>query len=98
MKQKIEKYIKDWESKGYSDGIPDEVPLRLSQLKLAPSNKDICITILKNDVSLKSLGFQPKRSRYYHLLKKAELDQRGDRIQLDFFNLLTIKINDYDKL
>ena len=98
MRKKIEKYIKTWESRGYSDGIPDEVPLRLSQLKLAPSYKQIAIAILKNDIPLKSLGFEPKKSKYYHALKKQEIFERGDRVQLDFFNLLTFKHKDHDRI
>lgn len=96
MKNKIENYIKTWETKGYSSGIPDEIPTRLSQLNLAPSYKDICIAILKNDIALKSLGLQPKKSKYYHILKKIELGHKNP-VQLDFFNLLTIKPKNYDK-
>lgn len=96
MKSKIEDYIKTWEIKGYSKGIPDEIPTRLSQLNLAPSYKDICIAILKNDIALKSLGLQPKKSKYYHILKKIELGDKSP-VQLDFFNLLTIKPKNYDK-
>jgi predicted phosphoadenosine phosphosulfate sulfurtransferase len=97
MKSKIENYIKTWEKRGYSKGIPDEIPTRLSQLNLAPSYKDICIAILKNDIALKSLGLQPKKSKYYHILKKIELEHKSP-VQLDFFHLLTFKQKKYDKL
>lgn len=76
MKQKIEKYIQEWKKKGYCFDIPDEVPERLMQLNKAPSYKAICIAILKNDISLKTLGFSPKKSKYYDALKRIELAKR----------------------
>lgn len=86
MKSKIEGYIKTWEKKGYSDGIPEEVPCLLMELKKAPSYKAICLAILKNDSSLKTLGYQPRKSKYYHILKKIEIDARDSvsPIQLQF--------------
>lgn len=76
MKRKIESYIKEWKRKGYCVDIPDEVPERIMQLNKAPSYKAIAIAILKNDYCLKTLGFQPKKSKYYHILKKIELAER----------------------
>jgi len=76
MKKKIEDYIKTWESRCYSDGIPEEVPSRISQLNKAPSYKQICSAILKNDINLKSLGFTPKKSKYYSEFKRVEIEQR----------------------
>lgn len=70
---------------GYSNGIPDEVPSRLMELRKAPSYKAICIAILKNDITLKSLGFQPKISKYYHILKSIELKDKTPK-QLNFFD------------
>lgn len=76
MKLIIEDYIAMWEKRCYSDGIPDEVPTRIAQLNKAPSYKKICIAILNNDHCLKSLGFEPVKSKYYHLLKRMEIDAR----------------------
>jgi predicted phosphoadenosine phosphosulfate sulfurtransferase len=45
---------------------------------LAPSYKSICIAILKNDHSLKSLGFIPKKSIWYNVLKRIEIRKRTD--------------------
>jgi len=67
-----------WEERCYSDGIPDEVPARLSQLNKVPSYKQICSAILKNDLSLKTLGFTPKKSKYYSDFKRVEIEQRKD--------------------
>lgn len=75
MKSKIEEYIKLWESRSYPDGIPDEVPNEIKDM--APSYKRICVAILNNDHGLKSLGLTPKKSIYYHQLKKIEIDERN---------------------
>lgn len=72
---------------GYFEDIPDSIPERLMQLNKAPSYKSICIAILKNDYCLKSLGYSPKKSEYYSILKKIEIDKRNENIknkQLEF--------------
>jgi predicted phosphoadenosine phosphosulfate sulfurtransferase len=74
--KKINEYICLWKKKGYPIDIPDEVPEELSKKNLAPSYKAIAIAILKNDHSLKSLGFTPKKSKYYSILKKIEIEER----------------------
>lgn len=76
MKGKINNYIDGWKNKGYPDGIPDEAPLRLMELNKVPSYKQVCIAILKNDVALKSLGLTAKKSIYYSILKKIEIEGR----------------------
>ena len=78
MRKKIEDFIKTWEERCYSNGIPDEAPIRLNQLNKVPSYKQIAIAILNNDHALKSLGFEAKKSNYYHELKRIELDNRKD--------------------
>jgi predicted phosphoadenosine phosphosulfate sulfurtransferase len=76
-----------WEKRCYSEGIPEEVEPRISQLNKAPSYKQICSIILKNDNNLKGLGYEPKKNKYYHDLKKIELKKRGVLIdnQLSLF-------------
>lgn len=86
MRNRIEKYIKDWENKCYLNGIPDEVPTEIKDL--VPSYKRICIAILRNDYPLKSLGFTPKPCKSYNELKRIELINRGvikKDIQLKLF-------------
>ena len=78
MKQNIINYIQKWEQRCYSDGIPEEVPSRLTQLNKVPSYKQICSAILKNDNCLKSLGFTPMKSKYYSEFKRVEIEQRKD--------------------
>lgn len=85
MKTKVEKYISEWKSKCYSDGIPEEVPVRLEQLNKVPSYKQICKAILKNDQQLKSLGLNVIKPNSYHFLKRIELDARNKPTQLKIF-------------
>ena len=62
--------------RGYLDDIPDEVPHELSDELLAPSYKAIAIAILNNDLQLTSLGFEPRQSKWYSVLKRIEIDAR----------------------
>ena len=80
MQSKIDQYITQWEQKGYSMGLPEEAPIRLNQLKKAPSYKAICLAILNND--LKMLGFTPEKSKYYHSLKRIEINSRNNQLKL----------------
>ena len=82
METKILKYITQWRNQGYLTDIPDEVPDRLMQLQLAPSYKAIALAILKNDVSLGSLGFTGTPSAWYGELKRIELEDRGEIKQI----------------
>ena len=77
MYKKIRGYIQKWERRCYPKGIPDEVAVRLEQLNKAPSYKQICITIMKNDTLLQTLGFSRTKCKAYNELKKAELIERG---------------------
>ena len=77
MKNKILNYIQDWIKKCYSDGIPDEAPIRLEKLNKVPSYRRICIAIMKNDTQLETLGFTRIKSNVYHEIKRAELIERG---------------------
>lgn len=72
MKKQIYQYIKTWESRCYSDGIPDDAPEEI--FEKVPSYRKIAIAILKNDLQV--IGFTPKKSVYYDMLKKIELQAR----------------------
>jgi predicted phosphoadenosine phosphosulfate sulfurtransferase len=73
MREEINHYIKKWE-KVYSNGIPEEAPLRLNQLNKVPSYKKIALCILNNDI--KDIAI-PKKSLWYSKLKRIELKERG---------------------
>ena len=82
MKEKIQDYIKTWENRCYSNGIPDEAPFELEIRNKVASYRKICIAIMKNDINLKSLGMQPQKSEYYSELKYQELFEKGKILQL----------------
>jgi predicted phosphoadenosine phosphosulfate sulfurtransferase len=74
--EKINDYIENWEKRCYTKGIPDEAPIQISDK--VPSYKKICIALLKNDMNLTSLGYEPKKTKYYSMLKRIELSARND--------------------
>lgn len=74
--RKIYKYIKEWENKGYEKGIPNEACERLERLCKVPSYRAICIAIMKNDMTLKSLGFSKPKCELYNELKSIEIRGR----------------------
>lgn len=74
MRSKIEKYIRDWETNCYFDGLPEESPIEIEHL--VPSYKKICISIMKNDVQLQYLGFGKKKCLVYNELKRIEINNR----------------------
>tara|TARA_Y100000310_G_C20563990_1_gene754529 strand:- start:579 stop:878 length:300 start_codon:yes stop_codon:yes gene_type:complete len=76
LRKRILQWIGEWKEKGYHDDIPDEVPDVLMRLNKAPSYRQVCLAILTNDVSLKSLGLTPKVSSYYNELKRIEINAR----------------------
>lgn len=76
MKAKIAKYIKKWESQGYPNGIPDQADAKLESLCKVPSYRAICKAILRNDVTLSSLGFTRQPSKVYSVLKGIEIAAR----------------------
>jgi predicted phosphoadenosine phosphosulfate sulfurtransferase len=77
MRDRIDKYIKEWMLRGYLDNIPDEVPDALMDESLAPSYKAIAIAILRNDHHMTALGFQAPKSIWYNALKRIEINQRN---------------------
>jgi len=83
MKQGIETYVREWESRCYFDGIPDVAPDRLCQLMKVPSWRRAALAILSNDVALKSLGRTPKSAKAYSDIKRTEIDARRGVKQLE---------------
>jgi predicted phosphoadenosine phosphosulfate sulfurtransferase len=77
MSASVIQYIKKWEQRGYSDGVPDEVPHRLMVLQKAPSYKAVALAILKNDIA--DLGFVRPASVWYSEFKRIEIEARGGR-------------------
>ena len=63
------------------NGIPDDVPAGLARSGRVPCYKQIAIAILRNDFTLKSLGFEGKISQYHEQLK----EKKNTSSQLNLF-------------
>lgn len=82
MKDKIKRYVSNWEKNCYHGGIPDEAPRRLEQLNKVPSYRAICFAIMRNDFHLESLGYSKPKTLLYSELKRVELTSKGKITQL----------------
>lgn len=68
--ERITKYCKSWERRGYIDGISQICPTNIESRNIAPSWRMICKAIMKNDYWFKSLGMsQPFSKTYGEYLK-----------------------------
>ena len=76
MKNKIRSYVSSWKRKGYENGIPDESPVELESNNKVPSYRMICRAIMRNDVSLSTLGFSRNKTPEYMASKKLEIEAR----------------------
>ena len=90
-KDKIQKYIKQWEQKGYPNGIPDEAPAELEKRGLVPSYRYICLVLMRNPYNLEKLGIPREKCKIYSDIKRAELISKG-KIKKD--NQLKFKFDD----
>ena len=84
-KNKIYKFVKWWESRGYPDGIPDEADYQLEQKKDVPSWRRVCKVLLRNDYWCKSLSFTQQKSAAYERyiqMMKAKREQGDGQIAL----------------
>ena len=77
FKKRLLTYAKTWEQRGYPEGIPDEADANLEFLGKVPSWRRICLAIIKNDITLKSLGQSRKPCELYMTLKRKELEEKG---------------------
>lgn len=64
-KNKIYKFVKWWEGRGYENGIPDEADLMMESKKDVPSWRRICKSLLRNDYWCKGLSFTQQKSTSY---------------------------------
>ena len=80
-KARVLAYISNWEKRGYPHGIPDEADARLEALNKAPSYRNICRALLKNDLALTTLGFARPKSDAYMALKRIEIEARNERLR-----------------
>lgn len=75
---KIVLFQRWWVTRGYPDGIPDEMPREQEAKKTAPSWRRVCKAILRNDYWCKGLGFSQTKSdaytRYQDLMRRRKED------------------------
>lgn len=79
-KNKIFLFIRWWEERGYSDGIPDVEDRRLENSKKAPSWRRVCKMILRNDYWGSELSFgQTKDGYFFKKYKERITKEREER-------------------
>lgn len=84
-KNKIYKFVKWWETRGYPDGIPDEADYRLEQKKDVPSWRRVCKALLRNDYWCKGLSFTQQKSDAYEryiAMMKAKREEDAGQVSL----------------
>lgn len=73
---KISVFIKWWQDRGYSGGIPDEANVEDEAMKRVPSWKRICKALLRNDYWCKGLSFSQTKSEAYQKYLKIMRNRR----------------------
>jgi len=79
---RMEAYVSKWESRCYSEGIPDEVSYTLEKSHRVPSYRAIAICILKNDLMLTGLGFSGEYSKWSRVLKEEKEKRESNQLDL----------------
>ena len=88
IRERIARYVNLWESRCYSDGIPDQVPALLEKTGRAPSYKAIALCILNNDLKLNGLGFKRESAKWADDIywEKRRVDDNKICGQIDIFD------------
>jgi predicted phosphoadenosine phosphosulfate sulfurtransferase len=77
-KNKLFVYLNWWAKRGYENGIPDHVDVKLENKGKVPSWRKICKTMLRNDFWCKGLGFSPTKSAAYEKYMKQKAEKRKE--------------------
>lgn len=77
-KNKLFVYLNWWSKRGYENGIPDKVEVKLENNGKVPSWRKVCKTMLKNDFWCKGLGFSPTKSSAYEKYMKQKAEKRKE--------------------
>jgi predicted phosphoadenosine phosphosulfate sulfurtransferase len=75
-KDKIAVFLRWYEARGYSNGIPDEADHESEVAKTKPSWRRICKMLLRNDYFAKGLSFDQTKPEYYTRYKKIMAARR----------------------
>lgn len=84
-KNKIYKYVKWWEKRGYENGIPDEADYQMEQKKQVPSWRRVCKALLRNDYWCKGLSFTQQKSTAYEAYLQRMKKAREQDSQMNLF-------------
>lgn len=76
FENKIAVFLRWWEQRGYSMGIPDEADHKEEAAKKVPSWRRVCKMLLKNDFWAKSLSFTQTKSHAYAQYQKVMKNRR----------------------
>jgi predicted phosphoadenosine phosphosulfate sulfurtransferase len=80
--------VNTWQGRCYSDGIPDEVPAKIAAANRAPSWKSIAMAILKNDMHLRSLGFDMDESELCKALRQEQKRSKERQLSMQFTRMI----------
>lgn len=77
FRDKITVFLKWYQDRGYSNGIPDEADTELEAAKKVPSWRRICKALLRNDYWCKGLSFTQTKSEAYEKYRKVMKNRRS---------------------
>ena len=87
--ERVLEYVKTWQRRCYSGGIPDEVPAKIAASGRAPSWRAVAIAILQNDLHLYQLGYaRPAYDQQRRTVRMAQIAIHGcvpEGTQLELF-------------
>lgn len=87
--ERVLEYVKTWQGRCYSEGIPEEVPAKVAASGRAPSWRAVAIALLQNDLHLYQLGFaRPAYDQQRRAVRLGQIAVHGvpaDGTQLELF-------------
>ena len=86
LRSRIRAYTRTWQNRCYSNGIPDEVPKKLSAVNRVPSWRAVALAILKYDNNLYSLGFAVRENEAVTKLYENNKIKTEEFEQLSLFD------------
>jgi predicted phosphoadenosine phosphosulfate sulfurtransferase len=75
--KRMRNWMRGWQARGYSAGIPDEAPRALEKKYWAPSWRRLCKVLLRNDWWCKGLGLTQPKSKAYERYMEIKRERRA---------------------